>query len=124
MSASLHKWMAKKGGVGVTAPTNQAPAGTIPAGAVAGPGTMPVFLASLPLPAAPKGQASGGGVGSPVPVTVTSEVAAGPGTMPVSLAPRPLPAAPQGQAGGGDVGSPVPVTVLSEAIVSEAVPPT
>ena len=58
MSASLHKWMAKKGGVGIIAPTNQAPAGTIPVVAVAGPGTMPGVLASLSLPAAPKGQAS------------------------------------------------------------------
>ena len=76
MSASLHKWMAKKGGVGVTASTNEAPAGTIPAGAAAGPGTMPVSPASLPLPAAPQGQASGGVVGSPVPVTVISEAIA------------------------------------------------
>ncbi len=76
MSASLHKWMAKKDGVGVTASTNQAPAGTMPAGAVAGPGTMPVSPASMPLPAAPQGQASGGVVGSPVPVTVISEAIA------------------------------------------------
>ncbi len=57
MSASLQKWMANKGGVGVTASTNEAPAGTIPAGAAAGPGTIPVSLASVPLPVAPQGQA-------------------------------------------------------------------
>ncbi len=76
MSASLHKWMAKKGGVGVTASTKVAPAGTIPAGAAAGSGTMPDSPVLLPLLAAPQGQASGGVVGSPVPVTVLSEATA------------------------------------------------
>ncbi len=74
MSASLHKWMAKKGGVGVIAPTVLSPAGTIPAGAVALSGTMPAAPAKLPLLVAPQGQASGGVVGSPVPLTLISEV--------------------------------------------------
>ncbi len=74
MSASLHKWMAKKGGGGVGAPTEVGPAGTIPARAVATVlGIMPAVPAKLPLLTAPQGQGSGGALGSPVPVTIISE---------------------------------------------------
>ncbi len=74
MSASLHKWIAKKGGGVEGAPAEVAPAGTIPARAVATVlGTMPAVPAKLPLLAAPQGQGSGGAMGSPVPVTIISE---------------------------------------------------
>ncbi len=73
MSASLHKWMAKKGGGGVEAPAEVAPAGTIPTQAAASVlGSMPAVPAKLPLLSAPQGQGSGGAMRSPVPVTIIS----------------------------------------------------